>query len=297
LPLAVTASNGSGSATQDFTLTVNEAPTITSMDNPTFSVGSPGGFTVTTTGFPAATLTASGSLPGGVSFVDNGDGTATVSGTPDAGSGGVYKVSVTAGNGIGDGVTQTFTLTVNEAPALTSADTTTFTAGSAGTFTVTTTGFPGALLMLSGGLPGGVSFVDNGDGTATLSGTPMAGSGGVYTFSVTATNGAGSATQTFTLTVDETLGFFTSADNATFYVGSPGSFTVTTTGFLATTLTASGSLPDGVSFVDNGDGTATLSGTPVTAGTYTLTLTASNGMGDDVMQTFTLTVGKGTVAK
>ena len=38
--------------------------------------------------------------------------------------------------------TQTFTLTVDQAPAITSANATTFTVGTAGTFTVTATGFP-----------------------------------------------------------------------------------------------------------------------------------------------------------
>jgi hypothetical protein len=44
--------------------------------------------------------------------------------------------------------------------------------------------------------------------------------------------------------------------------------------------------------VDNGDGTATLSGTPAPSavGTYTLTLTAHNGIGSDATQAFTLRV-------
>ena len=35
-----------------------------------------------------------------------------------------------------------------------------------------------------------MSFVDNGDGTATLGGTPAAGTGGTYAFTVTASNAA-----------------------------------------------------------------------------------------------------------
>ena len=68
--------------------------------------------------------------------------------------------------------TQSFTLTVNQAAAITSADSTTFTAGTLGTFTVTTTGFPISALSETGALPTGVTFVDNGNGTATLAGTP-----------------------------------------------------------------------------------------------------------------------------
>ena len=53
-------------------------PAITSPSSTTFTVGTPGTFTVTTTGFtPPATLSETGTLPSGVTFVDNGDGTAT----------------------------------------------------------------------------------------------------------------------------------------------------------------------------------------------------------------------------
>ena len=55
---------------------VNQAPAITSAaDNTTFAVGTAGSFTVTTTGFPMATLSESGALPSGVTFVPNADGT------------------------------------------------------------------------------------------------------------------------------------------------------------------------------------------------------------------------------
>jgi hypothetical protein len=50
-------------------------------------------------------------------------------------------------------------------------------------------------------------------------------------------------------------------------VGTAGTFTVVAhVGFpTATTLTEAGSLPAGVTFTDNGDGTATLAGTPARA--------------------------------
>ena len=271
-------------ATQSFTLTDDEAPTITSADNTTFVVGTPGSFTVTTGhSFPAnATLSETGALPSGVTFVDNGDGTATLSGTPDVGSGGTYSFTITAANGVGSDATQIFTLTDDEAPTITSANSTTFVVGTLGSFTVTTGySFPAnAALSESGALPSGVTFVDNGDGTATLSGTPDAGSGGVYSFTITATNGvAPDATQTFTLTDDEAPAI-TSANNTTFVVGTPGSFTVTTSGFPLSSLSESGALPSGVTFVDNGDGTATLSGTPDvgSGGVSSFTITATNGV-------------------
>jgi hypothetical protein len=67
------------------------------------------------------------------------------------------------------------------------------------------------------------------------------------------------------------------------------SVTVTTTGSPAPTLTESGTLPTGVTF---NPATGTLVGTPAqgTSGTYTVTITASNGVGSPVSQTITLTV-------
>ena len=56
-----------------------------------------------------------------MTFVDNGDGTATLAGTPAAGTGGTYPLTITAANGVLPDATQSFTLTVDQAPAITSA--------------------------------------------------------------------------------------------------------------------------------------------------------------------------------
>ena len=79
---------------------------------------------------------------------------------------------------------------------------------------------PTAALSSAGTLPAGVTFVDNGNGTGTLAGTPAAGTGGTYPLTFTATNSEGSATQSFTLTVTGAPAF-TSAASATFTVGTP----------------------------------------------------------------------------
>jgi hypothetical protein len=291
-PIAFTASNGVGSdVTENFTLTVNQAPAITSGNSTTFTVGTAGSFTVTATGFPTPTPSETGTLPSGVSFTDNGNGTATLGGTPAAGSGGTYSLSLTAHNGIGSDATQPFTLTVNQAPAITSGNSTTFTAGTAGSFTVTATGFPTATWAKIGTLPSGVSFTDNGNGTATLGGTPAAGSGGTYSLSLAAHNGIGSdATQPFTLTVNQAPAI-TSGSSTTFTVGTVGSFTVTATGFPASTLSHTGALPSGVTFKAS---SGVLSGTPAagTGGAYSITITASNGVTPNATQNFTLTVNQ-----
>ena len=142
----------------------------------------------------------------GVAVTDS-SGVATVSDTPTSDAagtdtGGVFAyfagdINVKSSIASGD-------LTVSEAPApaITSADSTTFTTGTAGTFTVTTTGVPTSALSETGALPSGVTFVDNGDGTATLAGTPASGTDGTYPLTITAANGVvPDATQSFTLTV------------------------------------------------------------------------------------------------
>ena len=76
---------------------------------------------MTTTGVPTSALTRDRGAAHGVTFVDNGDGTATLAGTPAAGTGGTYALTITAANGVLPDATQSFTLTVDQAPAITSA--------------------------------------------------------------------------------------------------------------------------------------------------------------------------------
>ena len=294
VPLVAT--NAYGSVQQTLTITIQQPPAITSASSTAFTVGTPGTFSVTTTGSPTAKITESGALPSGVTFVDGGNGTATLAGTPAAGTNASYPITITAANGVGSNATQSFTLTVNPAnaaPVITSASGTTFAAGTAGTFTVTTTGVPTAALSAtsSPALPSGVTFKDNGNGTATLAGTPPAGSQGTYTLTVTAKNSTGTATQALVLTVNSGLAI-TSAATATATSGKAFSFTVTTTGTPTPTLTSAGTLPPGITFTANSNGTATLSGTPTAAakGPYPLTFTAKNSTGT-ASQAFTLTVG------
>jgi len=171
-----------------------QSPAITSANTTTFRVGSAGTFTVTTTGVPAPTVTQTGTLPTGVTF---DSATSTLSGTPAAGTGGTYPITFTASNGVGSNAVQSFTLTINQAPAITSVNTTTVTAGTAGNFNVIATGFPSpAINLTSGTLPGGVNF-----GIGTLAGTATA--FGTFPLTFTASNGVGSnAVQSFSLVVN-----------------------------------------------------------------------------------------------
>jgi hypothetical protein len=94
-------------------------------------------------------------------------------------------------------VTQSFTLTVDQAPAISSAPAATAAAGKAFSFTFTAAGYPVPAISHTGSVPG--LAYQGGNGTLTLSGTPT--TPGTYTVTLTAKNSVGSATQTFTLTV------------------------------------------------------------------------------------------------
>lgn len=76
-------------------------------------------------------------------------------------------------------------------------------------------------------------------------------------------------------------------------VGVRLSFTVTTTGAPVPSITSKGALPGHLTFMNNGDGTATLWGTPRTAGVFHFIVRSRFGKHTDkyvVMQSFTLTV-------
>lgn len=290
----------SSSVTQSLTITVNEQPAITSAASDVFVAGEASAFTVTTSaGYPSATtLSVTGTLPAGIQFTDNGDGTATLSGTAARSAAGAYPLVISAGNGVGSAVTKSFRLAVNTSPVITSDDAVTFEVGDLDEFDIVAeAGFPTATTVtVDGTLPVGLVVTYNGDGTATLTGTARAGSGGTYALTVTAQAAGGTtpnAVQHLTITVNEQARF-SSANSTTFVAGMNGSFTVTTQpGFpVARALAVTGTLPDGVTFMDNGDGTATIAGTPTVAaaGSYDLGMTVDNGVGSAPSSDFTLRV-------
>jgi len=92
------------------------SPAITSGSTYSFAIGSSGTFLVTTTGNPAPAISQGGdNLPSGLIFFDNGDGTGTLSGTPNSGTAGSYALTFTAANGVGTNAVQNFTLIVDVA--------------------------------------------------------------------------------------------------------------------------------------------------------------------------------------
>jgi YVTN family beta-propeller protein len=179
---------------------ITRRPAFTSGSEATEAFGVAFSFTVTATGDPTPRISQTGRLPAGVRITDNSDGTATISGIPRKAAGGVYPLTLTAKNTNGT-ATQAFTLTVTRAPALPRIRTIRVRAGAALHRIIRATGYPAPKLTESGPLPSGLTFTDEGNGTAVIAGTPAAGSRGCYRLTITARNAFGTATRCFKIIV------------------------------------------------------------------------------------------------
>jgi large repetitive protein len=288
--ITVTASNGvAPDATQQFALTVDQPVVITSPSQATFTVGTTSSLPLTSTGYPPAVIfDAAGSLPSGVGFTDSP--CCALSGDPAVGSGGVYSFTLQALDaGSNILAEETFTLTVDEAPTFTSAGNVTLRTGESASFLVTTDAYPGATITEYGKLPAGLTL----DPGGYLWGTPGSHAGGVYHVTLSAANGIPPAgTQAFAVTVQQPPAF-TSARSATFATGIRHTFTFTTSGYPTARLSERGGLPRGITFKAGRDGTAVLAGTPARTDkhrTYDITVTASNGVGGTIHETFRLKI-------
>ena len=188
--------------TQSLAITVDNTPVFKSKSRDTVHTGTAFSYPVTTAyGYPTPTITTTSTLPAGVSLTENHNGTAALTGTPGPLAGGVYPLTITATNGVGAPVTQAFTLTVYQAPQITSAASDTIAGGVAMTpFTVTDTGYPLPRLKASG-LPSGLHLTDNLNLTGTIAGTSKASAAGTYHVTISATGKTGAISRAFLLTV------------------------------------------------------------------------------------------------
>lgn len=165
-------------------------------------------------------------------------------------------------------------------PAISTADGTTAVVGTHFSFTLKATGTGTITWRRNGALPKGVQFTPSTGGKATLSGTPAPGTGGLYEPTFTATNAEGSLGQRFTLEVDQKPSI-TSAATWTITQGAPAQEVVTSEGYPTPMLNLIGVLPNGLSATSEPDGSVVITGTPEagSAGTYTVTLEATNEVG------------------
>jgi hypothetical protein len=272
---------------------VTTSTTVSASDKGSGAIGAPVTYTATVapsspgTGTPTSKVAfadSHGAIAGcsEVGLNEGSPDTATCTTTHESPAGSDEVTATYTGDSNYAGSSGKTTESVQEAPAITSGESTTFTEGAEGNFEVTATGTPAPTISESGTLPEGVGFDA---ATGKLSGTPT--QEGVFLIEFTAANGVGSnVVQHFTLTVDAPP-TITSADEETFAEGAEGSFPVTATGTPTPTITESGPLPEGVKF---NAAIATLEGTPTQTGVFPIEFTAANGIGANAVQHFTLTV-------
>ena len=153
-------------------------------------------------------------------------------------------------------------------------------------FTFMASGFPPPIFTVtSGNLPAGMTLSVNG----LLSGTPT--QDGDFTVTVTASNGDGpNATQTFNIVVTTPPSPPVITGNglpASATINLPLAYVYSSTGFPQPTFgVSSGALPTGLTLSAAG----VVSGTPTQLGTFTGTITASNGNLPNATQSFSLTI-------
>lgn len=305
--------------------TITSATNVTWVDNDTnelrVTTSVPAGSLGTPTvsfSFPCGTGT--NGQPSWMNFNDNGDGTAVLSGRPPFGTTSVPLLLVPSTgqqprcfSGIASGpnglynvpIPPNITINVQHIPVLPNPMYDFITVGVSAN--QSGLGAPaGGNGSVSGTPPPGVQFTAGPLSSWQLIGTPPVGSGGEYDMLYTASAATGTASGIFQIFVLEPPGFI-SLGTATFRTGQNNTFDVNTSGFPQSAIpglhgpmqiTLQGTLPQGVTFTDtnpNGQptGSAIFSGTPPVSaqGTYPLTLTASNGVGTDAVQNFTLRVG------
>ncbi|MGO8734065.1 MAG: beta strand repeat-containing protein [Terriglobia bacterium] len=289
--VSVTNPTPGGGTSSAVTFTVNNpVPTLTSLSPSSAVVGAAAQtLTLTGTNFVASSTVTYNAVAHAATFVNSTQLTITLS-TTDQATAGIYAVVVTNPAPAG-GTSSAVTFTVNNpVPAITSLLPTSVLAGSgAQTLTINGTGFVStSTVSYTGFSDYTVAYVSSSQLTVSLLADDVA-TAGTYSVSVTNPTPGGGTSSAATFTVNQAPAI-TSANNTTFMVGTLGSFTVTATGYPAPTFGETGSLPSGVTLNAT---TGALSGTPAdgTAGTYAITITASNGVGSNATQSFTLTVG------
>lgn len=267
VPISATNAGGTASATLTIVIAPLPVPVFSGSAVVNATVNSFFSYYISASGSPTS-YTASG-LPTGVALdASTGYITGTVAAV------GSYPVTLSATNASGTG-SATLTITVVPVPApplpvITSAAGATGLVGSAFSYTVQASGSPASYAV--GGLPAGLTFNAS---TGLISGTPTA--GGTYSLTLSATNVTGTGNGTLNLVVAAAASsppVVTSPAGAVALLKEPFNYFLTANP-PATSFAAS-NLPAGLSFDST---TGQISGTPTTAGAYTVPVTATNAAG------------------
>ncbi|MCL2695070.1 MAG: putative Ig domain-containing protein [Clostridiales bacterium] len=278
----VTATNKIGSpATRALSITVIAPANITTTSLPSALIDTAYSETLAANGDEPIvwSLAEGAALPDGLTLSAAG----VISGTPTVG--GTVTFTVIASNGIGSPSEKELSITVNVPAAITTTVLPDALKDVAYSETLAATGDTPITWSLAEGssLPTGFSLSADG----VLSGTPTA--GGVFTFTVVASNGFGSdATQALSLTVGIPPAITTTdLPNGTKDIAYSETLAATGNAPINWSLEEGDELPTGLTLSEGG----VISGTPTEAGTFTFTVTASNGFGADAAQAFTVIIG------
>jgi YVTN family beta-propeller protein len=185
----VIATNEHGTDTQDYTITVEAPPTITTTPLPDGVVDDGYLANIVAIGTLPLTFTLDvpGTLPPGLGLTADGQ----VTGTPE--TAGDYTFSVTATNAHGTD-TQSYTVSVGEPPSIAASPLPDGVVGAEYSTSISATGSPAPAYAVTGGsLPPGLDLADDGK----LTGTPE--TSGDYDFTVTVTNAHGTVAADYSI--------------------------------------------------------------------------------------------------
>lgn len=240
-------------------------------------------------------------LPSWLTLTDHGNRTATLTGTPTNNGVGNNGVNLQVSDGTLNS-TQQFTIVVsntNDPPTFTSTALTTGTQDTTYTYDVTTDDpdTDDTLTITAPTLPAWLTLTDNGDRTATLSGTPTNDNVGDNNVSLLVSDGTATATQNFIINVTDvndqptfTSVAVTAATQNTVYTYNIATDDPDSGDTLSITAPT---LPSWLTFIDNGDRTATMTGTPANddiGGDNSVILEVSDGT-LSATQDFTIVIG------
>ena len=266
------------------------APEFKSTPNTSAFVNHNYTYSVVTSDIDADNLTISATtIPSWLTLVDHNNGTATLSGTPT--EGGNHNVVIAVSDG-STSIEQSFSINIvnNEAPVFTSTPSLTAKVGHSYSYSVTTSDSENDSRNISiESAPAWLGLTDNGDGTAVLSGTPTVNGDANVTLQLK--DGVNTTNQSFTIAVAANgVPQITSTAVTSGKVGDSYSYSITAVDSDNDAITLSAiAKPDWLTLADNGNGTATLSGAPIQAGNYDVTIQVSDGT-DNSTQVFAINI-------